>query len=143
MTERYQIKDSGARQEFDSGMVRDTTEGKVEFLSMRLGPMFKRWAAHLTKGRQKYPDPSPGVPNWTLASGEGEFIRARESASRHFEQWLAGDEDEDHAAAVFFNINLAEYVREKLSIQHFVGRYVAAPGKGLPITRAYLEDDGA
>lgn len=95
-------------------MVRDTTEGKTEYLSMRIGPMYKRWANHLTKGRAKYPDAALGVPNWTLAAGKEEMLRAKESASRHFEQWLNGDRDEDHAAAVFFNINLAEYVRDRL-----------------------------
>lgn len=111
--EGFEIKDSGQRQEFAGGMVRDTTEGKVNFLNVRIGPMLRRWAEHLTKGRQKYPDPEPGVPNWTLAEGVEEFLRAKESAARHFEQWLAGDRDEDHAAAVFFNINLAEYVLDK------------------------------
>lgn len=91
-------------------MVRDTTEGKTNFLNIRFGPMARRWAAHLTKGREKYPDIAPGVPNWTLASGIDEFLRAKESAARHFEQWLAGERDEDHASAVFFNMNLAEYV---------------------------------
>lgn len=109
----FEIKDSGARQEFSGGMVRDTTEGKVNFLNVRFGPMLRRWAAHLTKGREKYPDPEPGVPNWTLAEGIEELLRAKESAARHFEQWLAGEHDEDHAAAVYFNINLAEYVAEK------------------------------
>jgi len=109
----FEIKDSGVRQEFAGGMVRDTTEGKTNFLSIRFGPMFRRWADHLTKGRAKYPDPTPGAPNWTLASGVEEFLRAKESAARHFEAWLAGDRDEDHAAGVFFNINLAEYVMER------------------------------
>lgn len=112
MTE-FTIRDSGARQEFAGGMVRDTTEGKTNYLSVRFGPMLRRWATHLTAGRAKYPDPEPGVPNWTLAEGVAEFLRAKESAARHFEQWLAGDRDEDHAAAVFFNINLAEYVLER------------------------------
>lgn len=94
--------------------MRDTAEGKIDFLNVRFGPMFKRWAAHLTKGRAKYPDPVPGTPNWTLAEGVEEYLRARQSAARHFEQLLANERDEDHAAAVFFNINLMEYVREKL-----------------------------
>lgn len=110
---RFEIKDSGARQEFAGGMVRDTTEGKIDYLNVRFGPMLRRWASHLTKGRVKYPDPQPGVPNWTLAEGHEEYLRARASAARHFEQWLAGDQDEDHAAAVYFNINLAEYVLDK------------------------------
>jgi hypothetical protein len=111
----FDIKDSGARKEFSSGMVRDMTEDKIEYLSMRLGPMFKRWAAHLTKGRKKYPDVSLGVPNWTLAAGEAELLHAKESFSRHQQAWLDGDTDEDHAAAMFFNINLVEYIKEKMA----------------------------
>lgn len=122
--DNFGIKDSGARQEFSSGMVRDTTEGKINFLSVRFGPMFRRWADHLTKGRVKYPDVSPGTPNWTLASGMEEYLRAKESAARHFESWLNGERDEDHAAGVFFNINLAEYVLERADI---------APGAGAQI----------
>lgn len=111
-------------------MVRDTTEGKINFLNVRFGPMFKRWAAHLTKGREKYPDVEIGVPNWTLAEGRAELERARESASRHFEQWLAGDRDEDHAAAVYFNINLAEYVLDKMLDQDALRHGVVAYAGG-------------
>lgn len=125
----FTIKDSGARQEFSGGMVRDTTEGKTNFLNVRFGPMFRRWAEHLTKGRQKYPDPAPGVPNWTLAEGVEEYLRAKESAARHFEAWLAGERDEDHAAGVFFNINLAEYALEQLP--------EIEPGLGAKVTRAF------
>lgn len=120
----FDLKDSGARQSFSGGMVRDTTEGKTDFLNVFFGPMLTRWAEHLTKGRKKYPDVSPGVPNWTLAQGVEEYLRAKESATRHFFQWLRGDRDEDHAAAVYFNINLAEYVLEQLEIDPALG---AAP----------------
>lgn len=121
---KFTVKDFGARQEFEGGMVRDTTEGKTNFLNVFFGPMLTRWAEHLTKGRKKYPDVSPGVPNWTLAQGVEEYLRAKESATRHFFQWLRGDRDEDHAAAVYFNINLAEYVLERLEIDPALG---AAP----------------
>jgi hypothetical protein len=110
----FEIKDSGKRQEFSGGMVRDTTEGKTNFLNVLFGPMLDRWAEHMTKGREKYPDPEPGVPNWTLAEGMDEYLRAKESAMRHMLQYLRGDTDEDHAAAVFFNLNLAEYAKAKL-----------------------------
>jgi hypothetical protein len=113
----YEIKDSGKRQEFDSGMMRDTTEGKVNWLSCRVGPMLKRWNVLLTAGRAKYPDPEPGVPNWTLAQGTEELLRFKESAARHFEQWLNDEVDEDHAAAVYFNINGAEYVKDVLAAE--------------------------
>lgn len=105
-----QIKDSGKRLSFDSGMVRDTQEGKVLYHLLRDGPMFERWAAHLTGGAKKYSE-----RNWMLASGQAELDRFIASACRHFEQWLRGDTDEDHAAAVIFNINGAEYVKQNLS----------------------------
>jgi hypothetical protein len=110
----FEIKDSGQRQEFKSGMVRDTAMGNINFLALLDGPMYERWASHLTKGKVKYPDITPGVANWTLANGIEEYQRAKESAARHFFQYLRGDMDEDHAAATFFNVNLAEYVKEKL-----------------------------
>lgn len=108
--DEFKIKDSGERKKFDSGMVRDITEGKIDFLLIRDGVMYKRWAEHLTKGAIKY-----AKRNWMKAEGEEELNRFKESAARHFEQWLAGNVDEDHAAAVFFNINGAEYIKNKLN----------------------------
>lgn len=113
--DNFTIKDSGAREEFTSGMVRDTATDKTDYTRIMDGPMFDRWAAHLTKGAVKYPDVKLGVSNWTLANGEAELVRFRKSAMRHFRQWVRGDRDEDHAAAVFFNINGAEYVAAKLT----------------------------
>lgn len=111
----FVVKDSGGRQEFASGMVRDTETGKIDYSRVLDGPMVERWATHLTKGATKYPDIAPGVPNWTLAEGHEELQRFKKSALRHFMQWYRGDHDEDHAAAVFFNINGKEYVVDKLN----------------------------
>jgi hypothetical protein len=106
----FQVKDSGKREQFESGMVRDTTEGKTDYTLVLDGPMFKRWAVHLTKGAVKYKK-----RNWMQANGEAEYDRFRESALRHFLQWIEGDRDEDHAAAVMFNINGAEYVSQRMT----------------------------
>lgn len=105
----FDIKDSGTRRQFDSGMVRDVADDKIDYLLVFDGPMLERWAAHLTKGAKKY-----NKRNWLKAAGQEELDRARESAARHFVQWLRGDIDEDHASATFFNINLAEYMKGKL-----------------------------
>lgn len=105
----FEVKDSGERMEFDSGMVRDTEDGKTDFSLVLDGPMFDRWAEHLTKGAKKY-----APRNWMQASGEEEYERFKRSALRHFLQWFRGETDEDHAAAVFFNICGAEYCREQL-----------------------------
>ena len=110
----FVVKDSWKRQEFSGGMVRDTQEGKIDWWRVLIGPIVRRLAIHVTKGATKYPDVEPGIPNWTLAAGEEEYKRFRASACRHFVQWYEGDRDEDHAAAVVFNINGAEYVKDKL-----------------------------
>ena len=121
----FTVKDSGSRKEFASGMVRDTTEGKIDWHRIADGPMLRRWAEHMTKGAQKHPDVEAGVPNWTLAGGHEERQRFRQSAFRHFMQWNRGDRDEDHASAVFFNICGAEYVKEKLEDRHDAKRAVS------------------
>lgn len=92
---------------FVSGMRRDTSSGKIDYLLLRDGPMFERWASLLDRGALKY-----SKRNWMLAESSEEYDRFVSSAARHFEQWLAGEEDEDHAAAVFFNINGAEFVND-------------------------------
>lgn len=109
-----QIKDSGKRHEFEGGMVRDTEEGKIDWTNVFIGDGMRRYAQHMTTGRKKYPDPEPGVPNWTLAEGQEEFQRFRRSAARHMQAWLAGETDEDHAAAVIFNVNAACDVERKM-----------------------------
>ena len=106
----FVVKDSGEREHFASGMQRDTQSGKTLYSLVYSGPMLRRWAEHLTKGAAKYTR-----DNWMNAAGEEELQRFLDSAARHFAQWMAGDRDEDHAAAVFFNLNGAEYVREKMS----------------------------
>ena len=110
----FVVKDSGKRQQFEGGMMRDTQEGKLDWWRLYVGPMAKRWVDHVTKGATKYPDITPGVPNWTLAAGPEEMHRFKASAARHFAQWMNGDVDEDHGAAVMFNINGYEFVKEKL-----------------------------
>lgn len=113
----FVIKDSGKRQEFASGMSRDSQDGKVDYTAVFNGPMLSRWAEHLTKGAVAHPDEAPGEPNWMLADGNEEYVRFRKSAVRHFIQWFLGQADEDHAAAAFFNVNGAEYVKDKMAAQ--------------------------
>lgn len=106
----FTVKDSGAREQFESGMVRDTAKDKIRYDLVFDGPMFKRWAIHLTKGAKKY-----APRNWVKAEGEVELERFRESAVRHFCQWLDGESEEDHVAACYFNMNGFEMVKDKLA----------------------------
>ena len=104
----FKTKDSGERKRFASGMQRDVTEGKIDYTLVLDGPMFQRWAELMDRGARKY-----DKRNWMKASGPEEYERFKESAFRHFIQWMNGDTDEDHAAAVLFNINGAEYTKAK------------------------------
>lgn len=108
----YETKDSGKRVVHDSGMQRDVTDDKVDYTLALDGPMFERYAQLMHRGQMKY-----GKRNWMKANSQKELDRARESAVRHFFQWYFGVTDEDHAAAVIFNINEAEYVKEKMDVE--------------------------
>jgi len=112
------LKDSGQRLHFDSGMVRDVADDKPAFdLVIPEGIpyselMLTRWAELLRKGAIKY-----SRRNWEKANSDEELDRAKASAFRHFMQWFSGETDEDHAAAVFFNINEVETIKWKQANQ--------------------------
>jgi len=104
----FTTKDSGKRVEFESGMRRDTQEGKPRY-DLIDRDFLKRWALLMTRGADKY-----GAENWRKANSQEELDRFKASALRHLMQYLEGDREEDHAAAVAFNLAAAEYVRSKL-----------------------------
>lgn len=111
----FETKDSGERQEFSTGMVRDTTKGKARF-DLIYKPLLWRWAELMARGAEKY-----GDRNWERAATEEELGRFYQSAERHFQQWVRGDMDEDHAAAVIFNLGGAELVKTRLFKNAFSG----------------------
>lgn len=91
----YATKDSGERKVFDTGAQRDIESGKPRY---DLIPTFalKRLAELYARGAEKYRE-----WNWT----EGiPYSRMLSSAERHLQQWKQGDRDEDHLAAVAWNI---------------------------------------
>jgi hypothetical protein len=107
-TKGFITKDSGERQEFSTGMVRDvqTDKPRYDLLDM---PMLKRWAELMARGAKKY-----GEDNWRKAATEEELRRFKASAIRHMYQWLEGDISEDHGSAIYFNVAGAEMVKAKL-----------------------------
>lgn len=111
----YETKDSGKREEYESGMTRDTQDGKPRFDLLYVDGMpyteqpLYRWSALLERGAVKY-----GERNWQLAKTQEELDRFKASAARHFAQWICGETDEDHGAAVFYNIAAAMYVEWRL-----------------------------
>lgn len=110
-------KDSGERLNFESGMQRDTEENKPRFdLLMALDDNYEtclltRWARLLDRGSKKY-----SQRNWEKANSVEEFDRFKSSAYRHFMQLMMGETDEDHFAAVLFNLNGMVYLMNKLGL---------------------------
>lgn len=106
----YDVKDSGARETFQSGMLRDTEHGKPRFdlIFPEEIPyehqLLTRIAMRMAAGATKY-----GDRNWESGYDPGALARAKSSADRHYMQWRCGETDEDHAAAVYFNIQQVEY----------------------------------
>lgn len=116
--DNFVVEDTGEIKEFSTGMVRNSNAGKVRYDHVLRGPMFKRWAAHTWKAEKFYPDAAPGVSNWELAETVEELDRAVESFIGHVVDYrddIYGEAaKEDHAAAIFFNVNLIENIRAKL-----------------------------
>ena len=89
------VKDSGNRERFVTGAVRDTANDKPRpdlispFFMMRLGE-------HLRKGANKYTE-------WNWAKGIPSS-RCFASCMRHLMQYAMGKRDEDHLSAAAFNI---------------------------------------
>jgi hypothetical protein len=112
----FTTKDSGQHAEYASGMRRDTQDGKPRFALMvtKLQPyeeqMLTRYAGLLARGADKYED-----RNWEDGDSEEELERAKDSLLRHTMQLLAGETDEDHAAAVWFNTQAVEYFRWRIA----------------------------
>jgi hypothetical protein len=104
----FETKDSGKREEFSTGMVRDTQDDKPRY-DLIDEAFLRRWAELMARGAKKY-----GENNWRKAATKEELRRFEASAIRHMYQWLGGDLSEDHASAIAFNVAGAEMVREKL-----------------------------
>lgn len=122
----YTVRDSGKRESYDSGMVRDTAAGKTRPDLVRDGPMYLRWVRLLTLGAVKY-----AARNWMKASGQAEYDRFLESTDRHYTIWYTWRRyginienpdkhtreplAEDHGAATWFNMNGVEYCADEMA----------------------------
>lgn len=106
---KYITKDSGEREEYASGMRRDTASGKPRFDLIPTMPL-RRLAELYARGAEKY-----GDRNWQLANSEEELQRFKASCLRHLYQWLDGEIDEDHAIATVWNIFAYLTIEEKLN----------------------------
>lgn len=100
---KYELKDSGERRKFDSGMVRDVTTGKGRFDLLSFIALVRLVAVY-EKGAKKYKD-----RNWEKGAPFTSFI---DSALRHITQWMLGYEDEDNLAQAAWNLFSIMHLQE-------------------------------
>lgn len=114
--ETWSTKDSGQKAQYPSGMRRDSADGKSRpdlFIASDVpyqSQYLTRIGGLLYRGAEKY-----GARNHEVADSPEELERMKASAYRHLIQWLAGETDEDHAAAVAVNIFMAESLQYRIS----------------------------
>lgn len=89
------VKDSGAREKGENGVVRDSRDGKGRY-DLLPARAIRRIAMHYENGAKKY-----GDRNW---EGGLKNSRCIDSAIRHLFNALEGQTDEDHLAAAAWNI---------------------------------------
>jgi hypothetical protein len=109
-------KDSGEREAYETGMVRDVQgpdKPRFDLLWAENVPyeeqFLTRVAALAQRGAAKY-----GDRNHEKSRTPEEMARFKASALRHLMQWLAGETDEDHMAAVTMNLFMAESCRWRM-----------------------------
>ena len=95
MKDYAEVKDSGERRSYESGMVRDRSEGKGRFDLITPFALI-RLAKHYENGARKYDD-----RNWEQGAPLTDFY---DSAMRHLTKWMLRWDDEDHLAAALWNI---------------------------------------
>jgi hypothetical protein len=92
---KYQkVKDSGKRENFKTGSVRDTREGKGRY-DLLPPRCIARLAKHYENGAKKY-----GDRNWEKGQPSSRYL---DSMLRHAFEYADGQRDEDHITAVIWN----------------------------------------
>lgn len=92
---KFSIEDSGKRESFSTGAVRDVADDKPR--PDLISPFFmRRLGEHLAKGAKKYSE-------WNWAKGI-DNARCFQSAYRHLLAYQCGETNEDHLAAAAFNL---------------------------------------
>ncbi len=127
MTKEFETKDSGERLEFETGSRRDTQNGKPRYDLVGVEGL-TRLAGLMARGAEKY-----GENNWRLGQKASRYYS---SMFRHMMQWAAGDDSEDHLAAVCFNAFGIMHLEEKMPEHLDHERYPAPEQPPDPVQQA-------
>lgn len=104
-SDKFDTKDSGQRREYETGARRDVNSGKGRY-DLISPIMMKRLAELMERGAVKY-----GAHNWEKGMPLSQYL---DSAMRHLWQLIASQDDEDHAAAVIFNVMAFMHTQHKI-----------------------------
>ena len=102
---KYEIKDSGVRESFPSGSVRDSQDMKGRYDLLPFSSL-ERIAIHTELGAKKY-----GDRNWEKGQPIKRYIN---SAIRHITKFAMGYRDEDHLAACAWNVMAAMWTTDQV-----------------------------
>ena len=104
MPDKFDVKDTGQREQFNTGSKRDTGDKeRFDFISF-IGMW--RLSIHLAKGAKKY-----GDHNWEKGMPASQMIN---HAIRHIYLWLQGDDTEDHLSHSTFNLMAVVHFEETM-----------------------------
>lgn len=90
-----EVKDSGSKQEYETGSQRDNPMGKGRY-DLITPIALERLAQHYENGARKYAD-----RNWEKGQPLSRYVDA---ALRHINKWRLGHRDEDHLIAAVWNL---------------------------------------
>lgn len=114
------------RERYETGAHRSPATGKGRF-DLIPWDMVHRWATLMERGGAEY-----GDRNWEKGIPLYRFL---DSAARHLAQWLLHDHpEEDHAAAIFFNVAGFEWTLQRIKDKVLP----ASLAKGVPWVEAWL-----
>jgi hypothetical protein len=100
-----QIIHTDEKTEFETGATRNDSTGKGR-PSLISPVLIHRVSKHLAAGEKHY-----GKDNWTKGMP---YCRTADSLIRHIFQWLAGDDSEDHLAAIVCNAQFLMHFEEAI-----------------------------
>jgi len=114
----YVTKDSGERDEYESGMVRDTRSDKGRY-DLVTPIAMRRLAQLYERGAKKYAD-----RNWEKGAPTSRFI---DSALRHIFNYMEGQREEDNLASAAWNLFAVMHIEEMVSRGLMPKEYIDLP----------------